>query len=219
MTNDAQDGADVLEKVVYGMIAAVIVAFAGLCAGLTLALLAQDQLELHSIIHSDESTEVLCENAKRVLKLVQRGNLLLCTLLLSNSLALEALPVCLQGLHAGPIVSVLIGTVATVLVGEILPQSACSRAHWALAIGAHASPIVWCLIVLEYPIVWPLSKLLDFLIGKDEVHMKQRGQLKSLVQLHGRESPLGGSLSHDETAIMTGALDLAGKEVWRAMCA
>jgi len=41
----------------------------------------------------------------------------------------------------------------------------------------------------------------------------RRAQLKALVSIHGKEAGKGGDLTHDETTIIQGALDLTEK-VW-----
>jgi len=66
--------------------------------------------------------------------------------------------------------------------GEIIPQAVCSR-H-GVAIGAALAPIVRALMWLFAPITWPLGKLLDCVLGHEDVVMK-RNQLKAMVQLHG----------------------------------
>lgn len=45
----------------------------------------------------------------------------------------------------------------------------------------------------------------------------RRAQLKALVGLHAEEEGLGGTLSVDEIAIISGALDLTHKTAWTAM--
>jgi metal transporter CNNM len=39
----------------------------------------------------------------------------------------------------------------------------------------------------------------------------RRAQLKALVSIHGKEAGRGGDLTHDETTIIQGALDLTEK--------
>jgi CBS domain containing-hemolysin-like protein len=45
----------------------------------------------------------------------------------------------------------------------VIPQALCSR-H-GLAIGAHLAWFVTVLMVILLPVAWPLSKLLDLLLG------------------------------------------------------
>lgn len=56
--------------------------------------------------------------------------------------------------------------------------------RYGVAIGSTLAPLVRVLMVLCSPITWPLGKLLDCILGHENVTMK-RQQLKAMVQLHG----------------------------------
>lgn len=65
--------------------------------------------------------------------------------------------------------------------------------------------LVYCLIVVLFVVAWPLSKVLDCLLGHDHGMFYRRGQLKVLVDLHGPSSqhsdgpgPGGGDDKVDE---------------------
>ena len=49
--------------------------------------------------------------------------------------------------------------------GEIVPQAICS--HYGLAIGAWTAWFVRFLMIVSAPISWPISKLLDYLLGSE----------------------------------------------------
>ncbi|CAL5428708.1 unnamed protein product [Camellia sinensis] len=97
----------------------------------------------------------------------------------------------------------------------IIPQSVCSR-H-GLAIGAAVAPFVRVLVWICFPVAYPISKLLDFLLGHGHVALFRRVELKTLVDLHGNEAGKGGELTHDETTIIAGALGLTEKTASDAM--
>jgi metal transporter CNNM len=61
-----------------------------------------------------------------------------------------------------------------------------------------------------------LFQVLDYLLGHDEA-LFRRAQLKALVSIHGKEAGKGGELTHDETTIISGALDLTEKTAEEAM--
>lgn len=69
--------------------------------------------------------------------------------------------------------------------GEIVPQAVCSR--YGVKIGSALAPLVRLLMWLCAPITWPMAKLLDWILGHEDVVM-QRRQLKAMVQLHAEEA-------------------------------
>lgn len=85
--------------------------------------------------------------------------------------------------------------------------------------GAKAAPVVRLLLILFFPVAYPISKLLDWLLGKGHFALMRRAELKTLVDMHGNEAGKGGELTHDETTIITGALELTQKIAKDAMTA
>ncbi|KAK8315033.1 hypothetical protein V6Z12_D01G212400 [Gossypium hirsutum] len=117
--------------------------------------------------------------------------------LMSLSLVdLEALPIFLDSLVTAW-GAILISVTLILVFGEIIPQAVCSR--YGLAIGATVAPIVQVLVWICFPVAYPISKL------------------KTLVNLHGNEAGKGGELTHDETTIIPGALELTEKTAKDAM--
>jgi metal transporter CNNM len=119
--------------------------------------------------------------AKRILPLRRTGNLLLCTLLLGNTLVNALIAILLAGMTSGTVGAVAT-TLLIVLFGEIGPQAACSR--YALQIGAAATPLVWAFVVLMFPFAYPVSKCLDYLLGGEVAAAYQRSELVSLIKLN-----------------------------------
>ncbi|XP_056694331.1 DUF21 domain-containing protein At2g14520 isoform X2 [Spinacia oleracea] len=147
-------------------------------------------------------------NAEKILPLVKNQHLLLCTLLIYNAMAMEALPIFLDALLPAW-ASVVISVTLILAFGEIIPQSICSQ--YGLSVGAKLSVLVRVLVVLLLPISYPISKLLDCLLGKGHSALLRRSELKTFVDLHANEAGKGGELTHDETTIIGGALDLTTK--------
>ncbi|KAF6136761.1 hypothetical protein GIB67_020083, partial [Kingdonia uniflora] len=150
----------------------------------------------------------------KILPVVKKQHLLLCTLLICNAAAMEALPIFLDGLITAW-GAILISVTLILLFGEIIPQSVCSR-H-GLAIGAALAPVVRVLVWVCFPVAYPISKLLDLLLGDKHVALFRRAELKTLVDMHGDEAGKGGELTHDETTIIAGALELTAKTAGNAM--
>ncbi|KAL8544104.1 hypothetical protein ACS0TY_004590 [Phlomoides rotata] len=151
---------------------------------------------------------------EKILPIVKNQHLLLCTLLIWNALAMEALPIFVDALLPAW-GAILISVTLILAFGEIIPQSVCSR--YGLNIGAKLSIVVRLLVIIAFPISYPISKLLDLLLGKGHSALLRRAELKTLVGMHGNEAGRGGELTHDETTIISGALDLTMKTAKDAM--
>ncbi|XP_010517536.1 PREDICTED: DUF21 domain-containing protein At2g14520-like isoform X2 [Camelina sativa] len=190
----------------------LLVLFAGLMSGLTLGLMSMSLVDLEVLAKSGTPTDRI--HAAKILPVVKNQHLLLCTLLICNAAAMETLPIFLDALVTAW-GAILISVTLILLFGEIIPQSVCSR-H-GLAIGSTVAPFVRVLVWICLPVAWPISKLLDFLLGHGRVALFRRAELKTLVDLHGNEAGKGGELTHDETTIIAGALELSGKMAKDAM--
>ncbi|OAY78860.1 DUF21 domain-containing protein, partial [Ananas comosus] len=190
----------------------VLVLFAGLMSGLTLGLMSLSLVDLEVLAKSGTPRDR--KHAAKILPVVKRQHLLLCTLLICNAAAMEALPIFLDSLVTAW-GAILLSVTLILLFGEIIPQAVCSR--YGLAIGAAVAPVVLVLVWICSPVAYPISKLLDFLLGEGHVALFRRAELKTLVTLHGNEAGKGGELTHDETTIIAGALELTNKTARDAM--
>ncbi|KAL9238523.1 hypothetical protein vseg_012929 [Gypsophila vaccaria] len=189
-----------------------LVIFAGLMSGLTLGLMSMSLVDLEVLAKSGTPKDR--KHAEKILPVVKNQHLLLCTLLICNAAAMEALPIFLDSLVTAW-GAILISVTLILLFGEIIPQSVCSR--YGLAIGAKVAPFVRVLVWICSPVAYPISKLLDLLLGHGHVALFRRAELKTLVDFHGNEAGKGGELTHDETTIIAGALELSEKTTGDAM--
>ncbi|XP_072958428.1 DUF21 domain-containing protein At2g14520 isoform X1 [Typha angustifolia] len=190
----------------------LLVLFAGLMSGLTLGLMSLSLVDLEVLAKSGTPQDR--KHAAKILPVVKKQHLLLCTLLICNAASMEALPIFLDSLVTAW-GAILISVTLILLFGEIIPQSVCSR--YGLAIGAAVAPVVRVLVWICFPVAYPISKLLDLLLGDGHEALFRRAELKTLVTLHGNEAGKGGELTHDETTIIAGALELSEKKVRDAM--
>jgi metal transporter CNNM len=152
--------------------------------------------------------------AAAILPVVQKQHQLLVTLLLCNAAAMEALPLFLDRMFH-PVVAVILSVTFVLAFGEVIPQAICTR--YGLAVGANFVWLVRILMVICYPIAYPIGKILDCALGHNESALFRRAQLKALVSIHSKEAGKGGELTHDETTIISGALDLTEKTAEEAM--
>ncbi|URD75186.1 DUF21 domain-containing protein [Musa troglodytarum] len=196
----------------YAGISCLLVLFAGIMSGLTLGLMSLGLVELEILQRSGTPTEK--KQAATILPVVQKQHQLLVTLLLCNAAAMEALPIYLDKIFH-PFVAVVLSVTFVLAFGEVIPQAICTR--YGLAVGANFVWLVRILMILCYPIAYPIGKILDCALGHNESALFRRAQLKALVSIHGQEAGKGGELTHDETTIISGALDLTEKTAEAAM--
>ncbi|KAH9646803.1 DUF21 domain-containing protein [Citrus sinensis] len=199
---------------VYLVICVGLVSFAGLMSGLTLGLMSLSLVDLEVLMRAGQPQDR--KNAEKILPIVKNQHLLLCTLLIGNAMAMEALPIFLDALLPAW-ASIVISVTLILAFGEIIPQAVCSR--YGLSVGAKLSVLVRLIVIVLFPIAYPISKLLDWLLGKRHSALLRRAELKTLVDMHGNEAGKGGELTHDETTIITGALDMTQKTAKDAMTA
>nr|KJB72305.1 hypothetical protein B456_011G170300 [Gossypium raimondii] len=126
---------------------------------------------------------------------------------------MEALPIYLDKLF-NQYVAIILSVTFVLAFGEVIPQAICTR--YGLAVGANLAGLVWILMIICYPIAYPIGKVLDWVLGHNEA-LFRRAQLKALVSIHSQEAGKGGELTHDETTIISGALDLTEKTADEAM--
>ncbi|KAI8561417.1 hypothetical protein RHMOL_Rhmol04G0338000 [Rhododendron molle] len=196
---------------VYAGLSCLLVLFAGIMSGLTLGLMSLGLVELEILQRSGTATEK--KQAAAILPVVQKQHQLLVTLLLCNACAMEALPIYLDKLF-NQYVAIVLSVTFVLAFGEVIPQSICTR--YGLAVGANFVWLVRILMIVCYPIAYPIGKILDCVLGHNDA-LFRRAQLKALVSIHSQEAGKGGELTHDETTIISGALDLTEKTAEEAM--
>ena len=175
----------------YALGAGALVLVAGTMAGLTVGLLGVDPIELElrkeAELPSAPSAALLRDrdDAKKIWDVVAEHHWLLCTLLLVNAAASEALPLCLDTIL--PKYSVIVVSVTLVLVfGEILP-SAVFTGPRRTRLAAACVPFVRALMWLTAPLSWPLGRALDRVVGEAHASTRlDRAQIGTLIGLHGR---------------------------------
>ena len=134
------------------------------------------------------------------------GNFLLCSLLLGNVLVNNSLTIMLDTLSGGGgLIAVVGSTLGIVIFGEIIPQALCSR-H-GLAVGAKTLFITKFFMLVTSPLSFPISKLLDWILGEELGAVYNRAKLLELLKQDDID------LNKDEVNILTGALVLQEKKI------
>ncbi|XP_014237046.1 metal transporter CNNM4 isoform X1 [Trichogramma pretiosum] len=178
--------------------------FSALFSGLNLGLMAIDRTELKILCNT--GTEKEKRYARTIQPVRNHGNYLLCSILFSNVLVNSIFTIILEELTSG-FVAVSCSTLAIVIIGEISPQAICSR-H-GLCVGAKTIYITKLTMLITFPLSYPISKLLDFLLGEEIGNVYNRERLKELVKVTTGYN----DLEKDEVNIIAGALELRKKTV------
>lgn len=182
----------------------ILMVLSGLFSGLNLGLMALDVNSLQIIMVS--GTESQKRHAKTIYPVRKRGNYLLCTLLLGNVLVNSTFSILLGDLTTG-LIAIAGSTFAIVIFGEIIPQAICSR-H-GLFVGAKTIWLTYLFMIITFPVSFPLSKILDLILGEELGAIYNRDQLLHLLKVTHAKT----DLEKDEVDIMTGALEFKKKTV------
>jgi len=178
-----------------------LLCFSGLFSGLNLGLMALDPRQLEALKNVPSKQK----DATIVYPVRKTGNFLLCVLLLGNTLVNTTLSVLTGDLFSG-IYAVIGSTFGIVIFGEIIPQSLCSR--YGLKIGAKTIWLTKIFMFVTAPIAWPISKLLDCVLGEEIGAQLVREELVALINVGG-----GDGLEDDERKAVKGALELSQRIV------
>lgn len=184
----------------------------GIFSGLNLGIISLDPNYLELLAagpYETKEDERDAIYAKRILPLRKKGNMLLCTIILGNVSVNSILSILMADLTSG-LVGSIISTVIIMLFGEILPQSVFSR-H-ALVVGAHLTWLLWFFLVITFPISFPLSAILDKLVGVEDGEEYNKTKMKNMFETYERDKLLDAT----ERKILSAALewqDKTAKEV------
>lgn len=188
------------------LISLVLVLLSGLFSGLTLGLLSLDSQSLaRRAKHGDQ-------NAILIYPIRKNGNLLLTTLLLGNVAVNTTLSIFLGSLASG-LVAGITATALIVVFGEIIPQAVISR--YALWFGAKTIWFTKIVIILAYPIAWPISFVLNHFLGSELPTTYSKKELMDIISEH--EDSEHSSIDADEERIVHGALQFSHMRVREVM--
>lgn len=177
----------------------------GMFSGLNLGLMALDPMELRIVQSCGTDKEK--RYARKIEPIRRKGNYLLCSLLLGNVLVNTTLTILLDDLIGSGFGAVVASTVGIVIFGEIVPQALCSR-H-GLAVGANTILLTKFFMLLTFPLSFPISKLLDCVLGQEIGTVYNREKLVEMLKV---TEPYN-DLVKEELNMIQGALELRTKTV------
>jgi metal transporter CNNM len=120
--------------------------------------------------------------AEKLIPIIAHHHLLLVTLMLWNASATEALPIFLTAL-VPEYLAIIISVTLVLFMGEIIPASILTGPN-QLRITAYLAPLVYFVLFVFFPLAYPISLVLDRVIGHDEgMTMYNRKEISTMMRL------------------------------------
>lgn len=131
---------------------------------------------------------------------------------LSRVREIAFLAILLAGITSG-LLGLVLSSSLIVIFGEIVPQALCSR--YGLIIGAKTIYFTRILILCFFIFAYPISKVLDLVLGKEIGNLYSREELKTLISLHveNPEAQEESGLTQEDTRIMKAVLEYHNRKV------
>jgi len=180
----------------------LLISLSALFSGLTLGLMSLNAQELKRKMSLGD------KEAERVYEVRRRGNLLLSTLVVGNVAVNSSLAIFLGSIASG-LAAGLISTGLIVIFGEIAPQAIFSR--FALTLGAKIAWFVRILIIVLFPICWPIAWVLNKTLGDELATIYSKQELVKIIEEH--EEDADSDVKAEEERIVKGALTFSDKKV------
>ncbi|XP_068578623.1 metal transporter CNNM1 [Cebidichthys violaceus] len=186
-------------------VSVLLLALSALCSGLNISMLALDPVELRVLQNS--GTEKEQKYARKIESVRKHGNYILCTVVLGNVLTNTCFVVWMCQILGMTALSTASCTLGIFFIGEILPHSLASR-H-SLAIASKTLCATRLLMLVFFPIAYPVSKILDILLHQEISSFYTREKLVAML----RVTDPYHDLVKEELNIIQGALELRTKTV------
>ena len=186
----------------------ILACFAGAMSGLTVGYLSIDMLILEIKLESGTEQEKIY--ARKIKKVINDHHWILVTLLLCNAFACEAMPILLDKL-VSDIMAIVVSVTVLLFVGEIVPQALCTGPN-QMKIAAFLAPFTYGLMVITFPLSYPIAKFMDLVVGKHAKTRFCKSDLKSVIELHLKEYK-GHPINTKQIGYFTGFLDIINTKV------
>lgn len=186
-------------------VSVLLLALSALCSGLNISMLALDPVELRVLQNS--GTEKEQKYARKIESVRKHGNYILCTVVLGNVLTNTCFVVWMCQILGMTALSTAFCTFGIFFIGEILPHSVASR-H-SLAIASKTLCATRLLMLVFFPVAYPVSKILDIMLHQEISSFYTREKLVAML----RVTDPYHDLVKEELNIIQGALELRTKTV------
>ncbi|ETN76149.1 CBS domain protein [Necator americanus] len=132
--------------------------------------------------------------AANIIPIRENGNFMLCTILIGNTicnaidvLTFDRITLNLDLLDWERILLInIVPAMFIIIFSEIIPQVICTK--YALPIGSRCRHLMVFFMVITYPASYPLSKVLDWVVGKEARWTMDRRMLGSLMRQQKNET-------------------------------
>jgi metal transporter CNNM len=172
------------------IILVILMILSGLYSGLNLAAMSLDPQHLELLTMGPFLTkeeERDCKYAKRILPLRKRGNLLLCTILLSNVAVNAIISIVTANVTSGWI-GFGISTSVVLIFGEIIPQSLMTK--FGLVTCYHLMWFLYLSMGITFILAFPVSAILDKTLGEEVGTVLTKNKMKRLFEMYEKEKLL-----------------------------
>ncbi|KAM9726607.1 metal transporter CNNM1 [Menidia menidia] len=186
-------------------VSVLLLGLSALCSGLNISMLSLDPVELRVLQNS--GTEKEQKYARKIESVRKHGNYILCTVVLGNVLTNTCFVVWMCQILGMTALSTASCTLGIFFIGEILPHSVASR-H-SLAIASKTLCATRLLMLVFFPIAYPVSKILDIMLHQEISSFYTREKLVAMLNV---TDPYH-DLVKEELNIIQGALELRTKTV------
>jgi metal transporter CNNM len=188
------------------LISIILIVLSALFSSRTLGLLSLDTNSLRRRAkHGDVA-------AAKIYPVREKGNQLLVTLILGNVVVNTTLSIFLGSIASGLVAGVTASSLIVVF-GEIIPQAVITR-H-ALFYGSKTIWFTKTVMILFFPVAYPLAKLLDWFLGAELPTYYSKSELMDIISEH--EDSEHSQIDADEERILHGALRFSHVKVRDAM--
>ena len=159
----------------------ILTIFAGTMSGLTVGYMAIDMIGLKAKIENSNN-EKEKQKAQKMYKMLSNHHWLLVTLLLCNSFAAETMPIILNRMLS-EIPAIVISVLLLLTVGEILPMALCTGPRKE-QLCYFCYNLTYTLMYATYIFSYPISILMDNIIGKNEEEKLSNNEIAQIIKFH-----------------------------------
>ncbi|KAK6736861.1 hypothetical protein RB195_019512 [Necator americanus] len=169
------------------LVCAITLIISAYCSGANFAYMRMSINDMALIM--DNGDEPHKTHARKIFKYRKQSNWLICTMAVTNILVNTIFTIAVSWLleehKYGSVLKYIVPTIMIVLLAEILPQSVCNRSGLKLA--AKTRHITLILFVVCAPVAWPLSKIIDWVLGREVREIFSEEKLKTLIKVQSKK--------------------------------